>query len=488
MEVVFMKRFIIAILTICSFASLYALDTKYIPNETALAISINPSQVLQKLDRQSTDILTKQLSSSLPVDFYMIKSFISGSSGVDPKDNIYMSVIDSNTSVIILSLNSGDSFERFLVDEYRFSTTRHYGDYKALMSYDNKVLVAYNNEAALMIPINSSNNNTHNQIAINTFANSKRADATFDNLPKSTDDVLLIADIDSLLAAMDEDILSDLGVELKQRYELSLRFDQSDITLELDVYDYKGNLLAYQPNKAFNRLLYKYINGNKNISFFSLSMNLEQFYKDAEVLFSMYELAEFEAQVIEEFGMTISQMLQAFTGNMFLSLWDLNINKEEFDGIFSIEINNQIYYQKIMDVLVQSGMLLKSNISGKNIYQINNIAIYQEGNILYISTYEIIRDIANGNFSSTPNTNISTLTEKNMFSFYVDLQKLISIWNDYDSSFRNEKYYNIINQMDNFSITTNVVGNGLIRTTSKLELRQNKSNSINWLILLFDNM
>lgn len=480
---------IITILNICSFSSLYALDTKYIPEQSLAACSINVNQVLQKLDRQSMSILIEEMSSNSPIDFYMMQSLISGRSGVDPKDSVYISVVDTDTAIIMISLKDSSLFKDFLIDEYEFVPTMAYGDYYALQSSDEEMFVAFNDDIAIIMNIDTYNPRAHNEIASDVFSSNKKSDTKFDGLKNNKHDMLIISDSASLLSIIDEEVEG-----LEQRYEVSLNFNKNDITLDIDIYDYNKSEML-KSIKPFNKSLYKYNNGNNTIGFISLSTNMELLYAEiktfAKSIGSAQELREFEDTAIEEFSMSVSQILEAYTGNIFLSLWDFDMGESTFDGILSIEINNQIYLQKIIDVLLYNDVLEESSIFGEVVYETNDgsFAIYQEGNILYMSNYNIIRDILNKDFKSSSNKNITTLADKNMACFYVDLQKLISIFKSYDKDMLgSDAQHNIISKLNSFSIIANDVNKNHSKVSTKLELRDNKSNSINWLILLLSNI
>ncbi len=552
-----MKTILIVLLGVLSFTNLYALDTKYIPEQSSLVASINIKQIAKKLDKQNRESLFNSTHFLAETEAATILALVAGDYGVSKNDNIYISMIEIDSSntleyeddgsyhlhfshgrnnsemenliAIIFSLQDSSKFEKFILTSNPNIMMRVHDNYKIMTTSDANVVISFNDKVGIVLYTDEDSvmrGFDYDYIVRDLFDNTQKSDNRYSNLQKSKDDIFIFSD---------GSILSDyFSMGEHQYFELSLNFNNKNIVLDYNFYDNEADFIQIKSAKPFDKALYQYINDQGNFGFISLSINIAKVYNEIwkSLDSSLHEeyLSQFEI-ALQEIGTSIGDIEQAFSGNIFFSVWEQIIDRSMFEGvdeeyidtcifqfamassnidaILSLEIADDEVYENVMNAFVSNGILKTDSILGNSVYKrylfdeeyasaeyryieqlanANSVVFYKKDNILYISYYNNIKNIISGKHKPKNNKTISSLADKNMGSIYIDAQNVLKAIGIYNSIYKPSETYDLVRSLRSISMVSRAISTNHLKTTLSIDLNGNKGNSINWLLSIINNL
>lgn len=568
-----MKKIIITLLLCLYSISAHAINTKYIPDNSNLVLSVDFNKIKGKTSEDYKQLL---LDEGINFDFLNLfldesvvasaKTLLIEDFGISKKNKPYLfyqdisksaidelgynnnsGVYNENSSKVVgllFGLDDSSKFERNMLGMDINVLMRKYNNYKVFShSQDNSSVIFFNDEIALILFIDEGSNIDtleYRFIAENIFSVNKKPSKKFEIFKKSKDDILLYMDTAILYEYLHDEFITSDFQELYSHddyFTASLNFNKSDISLDVDMYSHNPIISNKELVNKLNKNLYKYARSENALGFLFSSINLQKIYEYfkemgnknneyAEILQGVNET------LIDELGVSLDDILNSFTGSIFYSTWASDLDFSMFEnlsdedkqfaimllssytsmgfGIFldntiALEISNDEAFNSLIEKLVAKEILYPDNIQGVDVYvygqqenhkeditealqylmTFNNVAIYREKNILYISRYKDVQKIIDGSYKPNVSKEIKTLTSKNSSVLYLDLQNILNIFGIYQMT--EEDPQTPIAKLSSLDISSNFVGNNNSKTSIVLKLEGNEGNSIDWLLqLLFE--
>ena len=533
-----------------SFNSLYAVNLKYVPSNSEILFSMNIGNILKKISAENFELLVNSLDSEISGS---LDYFLANDSGISRNYNIKLFVIGLDDEVeyeydeyqdddnyiigLLVPLADSSKFERFMLGFDGDVSIDEYQNYKAINVGSDDVIISFNDEICSIVFAKGNSNLeiTNYKNIIEDIFNSNNTNKKFDIFKKNKNDFYLLGNLDIIYDILDLGDMLDIDGSLytdKDYATFALNFNKNDISLDIDLYDNSIGYNQLKLKKALNKSVYKYIEGDKNLGFASLSLNVKNYYNALKMVKSRDEAFSIFDEVLEEYNLTSKDLSEILGGDFFVSLWETEIPKEAFEGMSeedieqymamleynplaklngmgAISISDQKKYEQLINILIENETLVEDTISGVNIYRtytdpildensepviheatgnelsaMSSIVLYQEGDIVYISPYMNIKNIIDGTYKVKQSKTIKQFADKNMFSLYIDIKTVLNMLGLNEQGSEEER--ELLGSLSGLYIITNIIGESHSKTTLKLELEGNKGNSINWAVYLLD--
>ncbi len=534
-----------------SFNSLYAVNLKYVPSNSEILFSINIGNILKKISAENFELLVNSLDSDVggSLNYFLendsgisrnenIKLFVMGLENADEYNDNYEYQDDDNYIIgLLIPLADSSKFERFMLGFDGDVSIDEYQNYKSINVGSDDVIISFNDEICSIVFAKGDSNLeiTNYKNIVEDIFNSNNTNKKFDIFKKNKNDFYLLGNLNIIYDMLDLGDMLDIDGSLytdKDYAIFALNFNKNDISLGIDLYDNSIGYNQLKLKKALNKSVYKYIEGDKNLGFASLSLNVKNYYNALKMVKSRDEAFLTFDEVLEEFNLTSKALSEILGGDFFVSLWETEIPKEAFEGMSeedieqymamlkynplaklngmgAVSISDQKKYEQLIDILIENETLVEDTISGVNIYRtytepildensepmiheatgdelsaMSSIVLYQEGDIVYIAPYMSIKNIIDGTYKVKQSKTIKQFADKNMFSLYINIKTVLNMLGLNEGV--NESEREILGSLSGLYIITNIIGENHSKTTLKLELEGNKGNSINWLADLLD--
>ncbi len=440
--------FLISIFTI--YNSLFSYENKYIPSNVNTVTSLNLSTLSDKADINLQETLNNLFFNNYADSYLEYRNDPDVVTAMTErfeelfdttKDAKIITYNNYNIFSIILNIKNSLEMNKILIkiatqEDKLISVSK---DLKYIyIMLDEKTLLAWNDEVfTVSVSYDSSNNILFASDSI--FSKDNRLeDNNFIDLLSSNNDAYNWVDLSAfstnsyfrdILASDEFYPYNQLFVDKEAIYDgivtAKYNFTNGNANIKLDFYNTNFNLMSIK--KELSNKVYEYVNGQNNYGFLSFSFNIDELTKELKSKLGEEDnslndlLTEFPE--LKDIGIkNIYSFLELLDGDIFFSVWDIGEDNDPAMFI-SASVRNANTINMILSVFSEYTI-------DDDIYLVGGNYLYIKDSILYIVSYEnIAREIKEGKLPENKlDANTLNNTKDNLFSFYMDLNPLLSLY------------------------------------------------------------
>lgn len=489
-------------------SSVYAVDMKYIPENSKLVLSFSLDNISKKANLGTQELLNDFILGKIASNFLEYRD--------DPRvantmTNAITNLLDFSKISRFIALDNFDSFAvmfdisnitnvdmtmiRIASQEDKLLSVANCGCYRYIILDDN-TLLAWNDQVFAMALKNNNNfgyyetttdgTNGIINIANNIFTNGASLGSdTFIELEKDNSDILAWVDMDFISLFFYEILVGsynddNFDLMMKEVYSNSsltakLNFNDGNIDLILDSYTPNIPYDQIKLKKELDKKTYEFVMPEDNLGFLSLAFNSNEL---SDILKKMIGGSDIEEKFNEELRKSNSEIKDLYEfinllgGDIFASVW----RNEDYDPSYlvSISVSDEKKTTSLLsDFLVDNGISTNDGVLyGDGV----DIQIYVKNDIVHIGNEDSISSVIAGKVPEGLDKSKVDLASKNMFSLYVDFDVL------------SEFYSRISSYTSNFQslyVTSNPIDKIHSEIRANIELKDKSKNSLEVLYSIF---
>ncbi|WP_300368791.1 DUF4836 domain-containing protein [Brachyspira sp.] len=483
------------LLTLSSF--IYAVDKKYIPNNSDSVFSFNASNMAEKGEINLQNVLNSLFMQEYADKYLEYRDDPFVADVMTNKLNDYIEFNNTSRVVffngyqqmsIIFDVKNITELDKLMIkmasQEDKLISVAENAAYRYL-ALDEYNLISWNSEIfsiTLKLKSNYWYNEELNKEDITNIANyvfinnTPLEDEKFISLENETNDIYIWANL-SLLSDDSSDFAKFLfgrsydGIS-KEAYKdaiitAKVNFNVGEANIVVDSYtpNYPYDSSALKKELANN--IYSFVNGEKNYGFISLAFNSQELSKHMKSIIEDIKNFPFrdEFETLEENGIDPYKLIELFGGDIFVSAWDDPNNSEsEFPSLLiSASLADTNTFKVILEAFAED--------TTDNIYTAGVYSCYIKDSILYISdNSNIIDSIIKG---EVPATTLSAdkvdIAKNNTLSLYLEMNPNLSLYGIGDEYIEN---------FESVYLTSNILEGNHTQILLKVNARNKEKNSL----------
>lgn len=493
-------------------SSVYAVDMKYIPENSKLVLSFSLDNISKKANLGTQELLNDFILGKIASNFLEYRD---DSRVANTMTNAITNLLDFSKISRFIALDNFDSFAvmfdisnitnvdmtmiRIASQEDKLLSVANCGCYRYIILDDN-TLLAWNDQVFAMALKKKNNNNfgyyetttgdTNGiiNIANNIFTNGAFLGSdTFIELEKDNSDISAWVDMDfissffyKILVGSYDDNEDNFNVIMKEVYSnssLTAKLNLNDGNIDLILDSYTPNIPYDQMKlkKELDKKAYEFVVPEYNLGFLSLAFNSNEL---SDILKKMIGGSDIEEKFNEELRKSNSEIKDLYEfinllgGDIFASVW----RNEDYDPSYlvSISVSDEKKTTLLLsDFLVDKGISTNDGVLyGDGV----DIQIYVKNDIVHIGNEDSISSVIAGKVPEGLDKSKVDLASKNMFALYVDFDVL------------SEFYSRISGYTSNFQslyVTSNPIDKIHSEIRANIELKDKSKNSLEVLYSIF---
>ncbi len=493
-------------------------QTKYIPKDASLVLSINPKKLKDKLDDSKVS-LDSIIRSAMSADTsMMITADDIANSGIDVTKDVYFFVNQSGSMMTGSSVTTGfvaamgktAAFEDFLKKKMPSAQIKKENSYSYAM-LKNGMIAGWNDDVVLVDNVIGYNMQTGEQTGtadaahqqLTTLFNQKE-DASLASLKQFKDaatdkaDMLFWSNSNGALASIPMVGMSKASDLFKDTYTSGvINFENGKV--DMDLKSYPNQMLAdtlkkYAGPKVDMDLLNKYPGAVNGFAVFSF---------DPKLILSLLEFAGF-AQTANQFlqnqGYTLQDIVKAFKGDFAVIFSNVGMEQKEAQGykysapkaqlIIDAAIGDKASYDKIVAQLAKQGLMVQKN--GQYVPAMldenpEGFTMYSDSkNIVFSSDSALMKQYIAGSGKVSLPSDVTSKTKGSSTAFYVDIASILNAippdsTNAEIMASAKQTFKDVITTTENYS-------GGVVNGHAELHTINDKENSLATLTRYFGSM
>ena len=493
-------------------------QTKYIPKDASVVLSINPKKLKDKLADSKVSLDSIMRSAFSADTSMMITADEIATSGIDLSKDIYIFVNQSGsmmtgssvTTGVVAAMDKPSSFEAFLKKKMPSAQIKKEKDYSYALLKDHSV-AGWTDNVVIIDNVTGYNMQSGGQTGTADAAQQQLAalfaqkeDASLASVKQFKDanddkaDIFFWSNSNGSLSSIPMIGMSKASDLLKDTYTAgAINFENGEVDMDMKTYPnaiLSDTLKKYAGPKADMDLLEKYPGAVNGFAVFSF---------DPKLIISLLNfagVAQTANQFLENQGYTIEDITKAFKGDFAIIFSNVGTKQQDFGGtkvntpsahlIVDAAIGDKASYDKIVAQLAKRGLMVQKN--GQYIPQFleedsQGFSMYTDKkNIVFSSDSALLKQYVAGSGKVTLPSGVESKAKGNAVAFYVDITSILNAM-PVDSSAATEinaakqTFKDIIATTDNYS-------DGVLKGHIEMHTVNDKENSLATLTRYFGSL
>ena len=494
-------------------------QTRFIPKDASLVLSINPKKLKDKLDDSKVSFDSIMRSAFSEDTSLIITGDDIANSGVDVTKDIFLFVNQSGSIMngssvatgVVAALRKADDFETFLKKKMPSATFNKEKEY-SYAALKNGFVAGWNDDVVVINNVSGYNMQTGEKTGTPDAARqqlttlfTQKEEASLASLKQFKDandgkaDVFFWSNSNGSLSTIPMLGMSKASDLFKDMYSSgAINFENGEVDMEMKTYPndmLKDTLKKYAGPKVDMDLLNKYPGVANGFAVFSF---------DPKIIVSILNFAgvtQTANQFLQNQGYTLEDLTKAFKGDFAVIFSNVGMDQKTVEGqtysvpaahlIVDAAIGDKATYDKIVAQLAKRGLMVEKNGQYQPSFldeEPTGFSMYSDAkNIVFSSDPSLLKQYVAGSGKITLPSDVASKTKGSAVAFYVDIASILNAIPQ-DSSVNKEAINGAKQTFKDVTATSENYSGGVIKGHAELHTVNEKENSLATLTRYFGSL